>query len=40
MKYICEMKYILENFTFGQDDCRKSDFARPNSSKAVLLEIS
>ena len=28
------------NFIFGQDNCRKSDFARLNSSKAVLLEIS
>ena len=28
------------NFTFGQDDCLKSDFARPNSSKAVLVETS
>ena len=27
-------------FTFGQDECRKSDFVRSNSSKAVLLEIS
>ena len=28
------------NFTFGQDDRLKSGFARPNSSKAVLVEIS
>ena len=25
------------NFTFGKDDCRKLDFARPNSDKAVFL---
>ena len=28
------------NLTFGQDDCRKSGLAIPNSSKVVLLEIS
>ena len=28
------------NFTFGKDDSRKSDFARPKPSKPVLLEIS
>ena len=28
------------NFTFGQDGSRKSAFARSNSSKLVLLEIS
>ena len=38
-----EMKYFFWKsslkFTFGRDDCRKSDFAKPNSSKVVLLEI-
>ena len=28
------------NFTFGQDDCRESDYARPNWNKPVLLKIS
>ena len=32
------MKFSL-NLPFGQDDFRKSDLARPNSSKAVLLKI-
>ena len=27
-------------FTFGQGSCLTSDFARPNSNKAVLLQIS
>ena len=31
---------IILNFTFGQDDCRKSNFTGPNSSKTFLLEIS
>ena len=34
------MKYInFVNFTFGQDNYRKLDFARQNSSKAVLLKF-
>ena len=28
------------DFTFGQGSCLVSDFARPNSNKAVLLQIS
>ena len=28
------------NFTFGQGSCLISDFARPNSHKSVLLQIS
>ena len=28
------------NFTFGQGSCLTSDFARPNSNKALLLQIS
>ena len=28
------------NLTFGQDNNRKSDFARQNSGKPILLEIS
>ena len=28
------------NFIFGQGNCLISDFARPNSNKAVLLQIS
>ena len=27
------------NLTFGQGSCLKSDFARPNSSKAVLVQV-
>ena len=37
-KYIFRKSYL--NFTFAQDNCRKSDFVKPNSSKAVLVEIS
>ena len=33
-------KKSSSNFNFGQDSSRKSGFARPNSSKLVLLEIS
>ena len=33
-----EMKCIQKiSFIIGQDDCRKLDFASPNSSKTVLL---
>ena len=28
------------NVTFGQGSCLTSDFARPNSGKALLLQIS
>ena len=28
------------NFTFGQGSCLTSNFARPNSNKAILLQIS
>ena len=28
------------NFTFNKGDCCKSDFAKPSSSKAVLVQIS
>ena len=27
------------NFTFGQGSCPISDFARPNSNKAVLVQV-
>ena len=27
------------NFTFGQGSCLLSDFARPNSNKAVLVQV-
>ena len=27
------------NFTFGQGSCLISDFARPNSNKAVLVQV-
>ena len=27
------------NFTFGQSSCLISDFARPNSNKAVLVQV-
>ena len=27
------------NFNFGQGSCLKSDFARPNSNKAVLVQV-
>ena len=28
------------NFTFGQGSCLISDFARPNSNKAALVQVS
>ena len=35
MKYIYRKSFL--NFNFSQNDCLKSDFAWPNSSKLVLL---